>query len=294
MPSARTIKARNKKYYKSNSESIRSRRRDNYQNNPQNKKDASRAKLDALSAQLIQLAKCYQTVVRLGTYTGKVPIYNSLKACNGTMFFLPLPLNKTLDTLHQANFSGRGVSALPDPELYIIVNGKPTKSKIVWYSLVKVANINAAVCKLKEINWLYGVVHKDSVDVVYKKVIEITNSATSRMLAKASESDVLGFQAFTVRNLDNKLSTDTDIEQYKLLNVREDPLSNRQEHLDVMYFPTLFPTGKFGKNHPREVKISHSEKSRLLNKRFSVQKTCTIGFLFNLAERNEEILCRCV
>ena len=41
---------------------------------------AELVKLDALSAQLIQLAKCYQTVVRLGTYTGKVPIYNSLKA----------------------------------------------------------------------------------------------------------------------------------------------------------------------------------------------------------------------
>ena len=27
-------------------------------------------KLDALSAQLIQRAKCYQTIVRLGTYTG--------------------------------------------------------------------------------------------------------------------------------------------------------------------------------------------------------------------------------
>ena len=131
MPSARIIKARNKKYYKSNSESIRSRKRDNYQNNPQNKKDASRAKLDALSAQLIQLAKCYQTVVRLGTYTGKVPIYNSLKACNGTMFFLPLPLNKTLDTLHQENFSGKGVSALPDPELYIIVNYSQWKANKV-------------------------------------------------------------------------------------------------------------------------------------------------------------------
>ena len=41
------------------------------------------AKLDALSAQLIQLAKCYQTVIRLGTYTGKVPIYNSLKHVMG-------------------------------------------------------------------------------------------------------------------------------------------------------------------------------------------------------------------
>ena len=42
--------------------------------------------LDPFSCQLIQLAKCFQTVVRLGTYTAKVPIYNSLKACKGTVF----------------------------------------------------------------------------------------------------------------------------------------------------------------------------------------------------------------
>ena len=61
----------------------------------------------------------YQTVVRLGTYTAKVPIYNSLKACKGTMFFLPLPLNKTLDTLDQIEHSSNAASsksALPDPE----------------------------------------------------------------------------------------------------------------------------------------------------------------------------------
>ena len=34
------------------------------------------AKLDTLSKQFIQLAKCFQTVVRLGTYTCKVPLYN--------------------------------------------------------------------------------------------------------------------------------------------------------------------------------------------------------------------------
>ena len=38
MPSARTIKARNGKYYKSNAESVRSRKRDNYQNNLQIKR----------------------------------------------------------------------------------------------------------------------------------------------------------------------------------------------------------------------------------------------------------------
>ena len=49
------------------------------------------AKLDLLSRQLIQRAKCYQTIVRIGTYTGKVPTYNSLQACKGTMFFYPCP-----------------------------------------------------------------------------------------------------------------------------------------------------------------------------------------------------------
>ena len=64
------------------------------------------ATLDPLSRQLIQRAKCYQTIVRLGTYTAKVPIYNSLKACKGTVFFLPLPLNKTLETLDQVEQCG--------------------------------------------------------------------------------------------------------------------------------------------------------------------------------------------
>ena len=120
----------------------------------------------------------------------------------------------------------------------------------------------------------------DSIDDVSKKVIEITNSATSTMLDKADDGDIAGFQAFTVRNLDNKLSTESDIDQYKLL---KDPIDNRQQHLEVMCFPVLFPTGRFGKYHPREVKICHSEyvKSRLLNKDSRFRKdhsTCSICF----------------
>ena len=47
------------------------------------------------------------------------------------MFFLPLPLNKTLETLDQVEHS----DDLPNLS-YIIDNGKPTKSKVVWRSLV--------------------------------------------------------------------------------------------------------------------------------------------------------------
>jgi len=63
------------------------------------------AKLNTLETQLIQRAKCFQTVVRLGTYTGKIPIYNALKAAKGTMFFLPLDLHNTLERLDEAGFT---------------------------------------------------------------------------------------------------------------------------------------------------------------------------------------------
>ena len=48
---------------------------------------------------------------------------------------------------------------------------------------------------------------------------------------------------------------------------KESPLDNRQKYLDVLCFPNLFPTGRFGECHPRAVKISRSEitKSRLYN-----------------------------
>ena len=221
--------------------------------------------LDSLSIQLIQRAKCYQTIVRLGTYTGKDPIYNSLKACKGTVFFLPLPLNKTLETLDQVMHDD---PTLPEPELYIIVNGRPTKSKVVWRSLVDVNKVKAAIAKLRCINWLYKDMGQGSVDTATQHIIEVSNGSVTSVLEKASKDDLAEFQAFTIRNLDNKLSTKSDIEQYKLLSVTEDPMDNRQQYLDVMCFPVLFPTGKFGEFHPRQEKLSHSEyiKSRLLNR----------------------------
>ena len=116
--------------------------------------------LDPLSLQLIQRAKCFQTVVRLGTYTGKVPSHNSLKAIKGAMFHLPLPLEKTMATLDKAGIDSPN---LPKPELYIIVNGQPTKSNTVWQTLVDVNRVKAALLKLKEINWLYRNVDDDTI-----------------------------------------------------------------------------------------------------------------------------------
>jgi len=233
-------------------------------------------RLDSLSTQFIQLAKSFQTVLRLGTYTGKVPVYNSLKACKGTMFFLPLPFNKTSETFHDIEDPTKVLpTTLPAPELYILVHGKPTKANVVWRSLVNVEHVKAAIHKLHEINWLYKNVHDDSVDNATKKVIEVANNATSRILERATKEDNACFQAYTIRNLDSKMPTSSDIDQYKLLAVKEEPIDNRLKYLDVMCFPVLFPTGQFGEHHPREVKLSHSQyvKSRLLNKDAHFEKT---------------------
>ena len=85
------------------------------------------AKLDGLSRHLIQRAKCYQLGL---AHTLVKSHYNSLKACSGTMFFLPLPMSKMLETLDQVGKSGDGSSsvALPDPELDIV-------SQVVWRTL---------------------------------------------------------------------------------------------------------------------------------------------------------------
>ena len=187
---------------------------------------------------------------------GKVPSYNSLKTCKGTMFFLPLPLDKTLQTIEEVE--NNTTVGLPDPELYILISGKPSKNKVLWQSLMNVDQVKAAVQKLRFLNWLYANVNDSSIDDASQRIVECVSNTSSKMLVKASAEDVSSFQAYTIRRLDQKVASLTDTEKYKLMNV----------HLDVLCFPTLFPIGKFGESHARSVPITASEysKSRLLNR----------------------------
>uniref|UniRef100_A0A1X7VG18 Uncharacterized protein n=1 Tax=Amphimedon queenslandica TaxID=400682 RepID=A0A1X7VG18_AMPQE len=103
---------------------------------------------------------------------------------------------------------------LPNQELYIIINGQPTKSKNVWHSLVDVNKIKAALRKLKEINWLYRSVDDDSIDESSKNVIQVVSNTTCKMLEKANNQDLEGLSAYTIRNLASKIATGSDISQY--------------------------------------------------------------------------------
>ena len=103
------------------------------------------SQLDALGRQLVQRAKPFQTIIRLGTYTGKVPIYNATKGLKGTMFFLSLPLQNTMEAFDDLgmphDLMSEDLQMLPDPELYILLDGQPTKNKVVWQILVDVNDI---------------------------------------------------------------------------------------------------------------------------------------------------------
>ena len=224
--------------------------------------------LDPLSKQMIQRAKAFQAVYRLETYTGKMPSHTSVK---GTMFFLPLPLDKTMDTVEEIDkvVTGKGQpTQLPDPELYIIVNSMTKSKKTIWQSLVNLDELKAAVRKLKAINWLYAEIDEDSLDDTSRHVVETVSDTSSIMLEKVSDEEVSSYQSYTVRQLNSKRSSLPDSEHYKLVDVKEDVLSNRFKYLDVLCFPTLFPTGKCGESHPRRQHITSSEfvKSRLMNK----------------------------
>ena len=129
---------------------------------------------------------------------------------------------------------GESTIHLPHPELYILVNGKPSKLNVVGRSLINVDALKGAIHKLKEINWLYKEVDEDDLDDVAREVIETVSDTSSTMLERASKEDVAGFQSFTIWTLNSKQSTSSDIDQYKLVNVKEDALDNRQRYLDVM------------------------------------------------------------
>ena len=87
--------------------------------------------LDPFSLQLVQLAKTLQTVIRLKIYSNKkIPTYNSLKACKGNMFVLPLPLAHTTSTLKSTE------CGLPIPELFVKLGSLPTKDKVVWRKFI--------------------------------------------------------------------------------------------------------------------------------------------------------------
>ena len=110
---------------------------------------------------------------------------------------------------------------------------------------MNVDQVKAAVQKLRSINWLYANVSDSSINDASQRIVECVSNTSSKMLVKASKEDVSSFQAYTIRRLDQQISNLTDTEQYKLMNVNEEALSNKLKHFNVLCFPTLFGLESF-------------------------------------------------
>ena len=97
--------------------------------------------------------------------------------------------------------------------------------------------------KLHEINLLYKK-QDDDVDKVVKNMVEVAQTSTWKTHRKWCQS-------YTIRELNRKAPKDSDIEQYKLVNVGEELIDNWLKYLDAI--------------NQWEVSLSHSEyvKSKL-------------------------------
>ena len=160
------------------------------------------------------------------------------------------------------------------------------------WQLVDIDNVRHTVEKLKDTNWLYENVDEGSVDEAAKKAVEVMTDAGNPILERASEDDISGLQA--IHKMDQYMPTGKDIDHYKLLSVHEQPMDNCQKYLDVLCFPSLFPTGRYGKFHPRTVKRTFSEylKSRLMNSNSQFHRNAEFVFYYLWQKEMSLVMCR--
>ena len=89
--------------------------------------------------------------------------------------------------------------------------------------------------------------------------------------------------------MDESLPLGSNLGHYKMLKIEEPAIDNRLKYLDVMCFPYLFPSGRYGEFHPRQINLTFCEyiKLRLLNKDSRYHKDPEICILLPLAKRTK-------
>ena len=209
---------------------------------------------------LIQRAKTFQTVTRMGTVAKKhLPASHRIQKVCGTTFHLPLPLQETLKRLPEPH------QPLADSsELYILLRSIPSKRKVIWQDLVDVCKVYSALEKLKEINHLYseiampGEPHELQLEKHIEEFVAATSSDAMIQQIAEDEEAVL-YEQYTINALHAPRQNERATALYQLLKVNEAPLDNRTKHLDMMCFPDLYPYGMGGQACRREVHLPPAE-----------------------------------
>ncbi|XP_043288385.1 uncharacterized protein [Venturia canescens] len=251
---------------------------------------------------LIQRAKVFQTVVKMGTVHKKnIPHRKMLVKAQGRAFHLPLPLEKTLEKICPPT---KAINS--DHELYILVRGVPTKSKKVWESIVNKEKVFRALLTLKERNILYGEINlperysdlldtdlretefqisqecdsdedvdnpdtqlagrekqKEQGDGVQKiSVNKQIDGRAAALLTQMTPSDCY-YEQYTIQRMHAPKENKTATELYQMLKVHAEPLDNRYKLLDFLCFPCEYPDGVNGEYEERPVHLSSFEYAKV-------------------------------
>ena len=109
--------------------------------------------LNYVEMMMCRLVKCFQTIIRPGAISSKMPRIDRLQAVKGRFIHLPLAAG---DTLAHVAGENPGREMFDQVGSYIAVYGLPTKTKKVFRELVDRSKVFAAMKKLKEINQFYA------------------------------------------------------------------------------------------------------------------------------------------
>lgn len=182
---------------------------------------------------------------------------------------MPLPIEKTIKKIcAPTDVINR------NHELYILVRGVPTKSKIIWENLVDLAKVYNVLTWLKEHDPLYAQIQlplsyenlltEELCDTEYQ-----LNDIVSRkaFLTQIEDSEAY-YEQFTIYPIYEKRTNETPTALYQMLKIQDMPIDNRHKTLDLLCFPDLYPYGQNGQHANRQVHVSDSEfvKSRLMSK----------------------------
>ena len=106
--------------------------------------------LNSLELMICRRLKCFQTVIKPGPVSGKLPVSEKLEALKGRFILLPIHLEKTLEQLNSNKNSFMDISD------WVYCYGIPTKQNKVWRQFVDRNKVFKALCWLKENNCNYS------------------------------------------------------------------------------------------------------------------------------------------
>ena len=229
---------------------------------------------------LIQRAKAFQVVTKMGTVAGKrLPPSHKVNKVKGSTFHLPLPLNETLKRLPSPE------EPLPlNGELYILLRSIPTQKKIIWQDLVDVHKVFTALSTLKTINPLYAQINLPKSVSDFNLSEKITQCIISAPAADCDDDSVIDkeperepmvreipeseeqelYHDYTIHALHAPRENEKAVHLYQLLRVNEKPIDMGCKNLDLLCFPDLFPHGCGGQHDSREVSLGPADYIKTL------------------------------